>query len=82
MKCYQEKSEFKPIILTIETVKETQTFFSLIDKLDVYLNTAEFLTITEEEKQIIINLSNALTCGDVVLQRNFAKEYYRKITIR
>lgn len=67
MKCYQEKNEFKPIILTIETVKEAQAFFDLIDKIDVYKVNGKEFEMTEEEKQIIINLSNALTCGDVIL---------------
>jgi len=62
MKCYQEKNEFEPIILTIETAEEAQTFFDLIDKID----RIDFI-FSKEEKDIIIELSNALTCGDIVL---------------
>lgn len=66
----QEKPQFSPINIKLNTAEEAQGFFDIIDKLeDFRVNWDSEITpnsFTEEEISIIISLSNARTNGIIV----------------
>ncbi len=66
MKIKQKESTFHPITITLETSAEAQSFFNIVDKVDDIINgfpftTKEKIVFKQDQKELIIKLSNSLT---------------------
>lgn len=69
MKVKQEKPKYRPITITLETEQEAEALFDLIDELDNYCTNEDISPpiITQEQRTLIIKLSNARTNCKVII---------------
>ena len=68
MKFEQQRPEYSPIRITLETEREAKLFISLIDKLDWGGCPANPLPeLRKEEYEIVKRISDAFTLGEFVL---------------
>lgn len=64
MKIEQEKTEFKPITLTLETREEALEFLEIIDKVD---NQMTYKSYNDIQIGLSIKISDAFTNMDVII---------------
>ena len=67
MEIKQKKADFEPITIILKTHAITDVFFRLIDKLDAAMATDQDIILDNEEADLVIQLSNAITEGKVVV---------------
>ena len=61
MKIQQEQLPFRPITIKLEKCKEASSFIGLIDKVDAHITHGDSISLTSEEKHILIDISNSFT---------------------